>query len=124
MTAGEINHFRKAFPAAVHLAGYGNTLFGCTLEVSDTPREHLDYFPRGERLLFEVRTPDTPESLRGQVAFHRLDRSMFLAEVLERDWAELIPATAQAQKLGWCCNGLRNPVPLPGQTNQLKHGIY
>ncbi len=124
MTADDVNQYRQAFPAAVHLAGYGNTHFGCALEVVDEPRCTLDYFPRGPRLLFDVAKSDDAEGRRGQLVFHRLDESMLLVGVMERDWAELIPASQQARNLGWHGNGIRNPAPPPKQTGQLKLGIY
>ncbi len=54
MTAADLNDFRDAFPNAVHLAGYGNTLFGVVMEVADGPRQALDYFPLGDRVRFQV----------------------------------------------------------------------
>ena len=124
MTADDVNRFRQAFPAAAHLAGYGNTLFGCALEVADQQRTTLDYFPRGPRLQFDVMIPDGAEGKRGQLVFHRLDESMLLVGVLERDWGELIPASPPARELGWCGNGIRDPAPPPTRTAQLKLGIY
>ena len=49
-----VNDFREAFPNAVHLAGYGNTLFGVVMEVADRPREAMDYFPLADRVRFHV----------------------------------------------------------------------
>ena len=57
MTAAEMNQFREAFPNAVHLSGYGNTLCGVVMEVADGPRRSLDYFPRGDRVRFQVVRP-------------------------------------------------------------------
>src|SRR5262249_2684960 len=54
MTAATLNEFRAQFPRAVHLAGYGNTLFGVVMEVTDAPRQALDYFPLDDRVLFHV----------------------------------------------------------------------
>src|SRR5271168_2621436 len=49
-----VNDFRAAFPRAVHLAGYGNTLFGVVMEVADAHRLTMDYFPLGDRVQFHV----------------------------------------------------------------------
>src|SRR5579885_1004485 len=54
LTAEMINKFRAAYPNAVHLAGYGNTLFGVVMEVADEPREAIDYFPLSQRVRFHV----------------------------------------------------------------------
>ena len=58
ISADQINSFREQFPQAVHLSGYGNTLFGCALEVTDARRDNVEYFPRGPRLLFDVLRED------------------------------------------------------------------
>ena len=166
LTAQAINDFRHNFPNAVHLAGYGNTLFGCALEGADGPREAIDYFPHGPRLLFEViepHDPDRPEHAeatatsdrcpatapaslsapastmpsedattghtaqppRGQVVFHRIDRSCLLLGIRERDWAQPIPLSTTAQHWGACGIGLRNPATPPSATPTIKTGgIY
>lgn len=128
ITADELNALRTQFPHAVHLSGYGNTLFGCALEVCDTPRLNIDYFPSSERLLFEILLPpDTDcatEFTRGPLMFHRLDRSMFLPNMIERDWAERIQSPDAAIQLGCQETGIRNPAPPPVSTSDLKIGIY
>jgi len=48
LTPETVNDFRAAFPRAVHLAGYGNTLFGVVMEVADGHRLAMDYFPLGD----------------------------------------------------------------------------
>jgi hypothetical protein len=60
VTAEEVNRFRASFPKAVHLSGYGNTLFGVLMEAVDGPRTALDYFPRGDRVCFHVPGPGAP----------------------------------------------------------------
>jgi len=134
ITAAELNRFRQLFPAAVHLSGYGNTLFGVVMEVADGPREALAYFPRGDRVRFEIvsfpnqDTADWPPrrcALRetGRVLFHRLDESCLLTGVLERDEAERIPPSEPALALGWRADGLRDPRP-PVQMGGLRIGLY
>jgi hypothetical protein len=135
MTAEAVNAFRAAFPRAVHLAGYGNTLFGVVMEVEDQPREALDYFPLGDRLHFEVVAaaqgdgtawPPAPceRGQRGRVLFHRLDESCLLAGVLERDEAQRVAATAAARALGVTGDGLRNPRPAAALEQRLQLGLY
>jgi thienamycin biosynthesis protein ThnN len=136
LAADQLNGFRAAFPNAVHLSGYGNTLFGVVMEVEDRPRRALDYFPRGDRVRFEVVAchdedgsdawppRPCPPGMVGRVLFHRLDRGCMLVGVLERDLVESIPASPEALALGWCADGLRDPRP-PARTNAgLRIGLY
>ncbi len=132
LTPQAVNDFRAAFPRAVHLAGYGNTLFGVVMEVEDEPRQALDYFPLGERVRFHVVAPaaaaDWPPQVlpcgeTGRVLFDRLDESCLLVGVLERDEAERTALSAAAWQLGARADGLRNPRP-PSAAGSLKLGIY
>ena len=104
LTPETVNDFRAAFPNAVHLAGYGNTLFGVVMEVADGPRQALDYFParRPRAVSRRGRRHETSARLaagrcsrgeRGRVLFHRLDESCLLVGVVERDEAERIAAS-------------------------------
>jgi thienamycin biosynthesis protein ThnN len=115
-----VNAFREAFPSAVHLAGYGNTLFGVVMEVADAPRTAMDYFPLGDRVVFEVVGPGD----RGRVAFHRLDEGCFLPAMIERDEAEWVPPTPEARRLGCRAGGLRDPRQPADATGRLRPGIY
>jgi hypothetical protein len=132
-----VNGFRAVFPHAVHLAGYGNTLFGVVMEAADQQRQALDYFPAAERVRFRlVEWPDAangqpswpprevPYGSPGRVLFHRLDESCLLVNVLERDQAERIHLSAEARALGWTADGLRNPRPIAPATGQLRLGLY
>ncbi len=131
-----VNAFRSAFPNAVHLAGYGNTLFGVVMEVADSPREALDYFPLDERVQFHVVECATAEERSiwpprllergqtGRVLFHRLDESSLLIGVVERDQAERIAPSAEARALGARAGGLRNPQPPPALAGRLQLGLY
>jgi hypothetical protein len=126
-----VNRFREAFPNAVHLAGYGNTLFGVVMELADGPRTAMDYFPLSDRVIFQVvREADVwpPESVerseRGRVLFHRLDESALLVNVIERDEAEPIPASPEAIGLGSMTDGLRDPRPPAALNAKLQHGLY
>jgi hypothetical protein len=132
-----VNDFRAAFPRAVHLAGYGNTLFGVVMEVADNHRLALDYFPLSDRVQFHVVDwPDDsdalgtwPPSLReqgqtGRVLFHRLDESCLLVGVVERDQAERVAPSAEARALGGCADGLRNPQSPAALVRRLQTGLY
>ncbi|MCK6484938.1 MAG: hypothetical protein HUU22_11165 [Phycisphaerae bacterium] len=106
------------FPGAVHLSGYGNTLFGCCLELITSPGRTPTYFPWGERLWFTVQPGSqdgeiAPNMLppRGRVAFTRLDETMLIINMLERDEASLVNCPAEAPA-GFGLPGLHDPGPL------------
>jgi hypothetical protein len=138
MTAATLNAFRAAFPGAVHLSGYGNTLFGVVMEVADAPRPALDYFPLGDRVRFHVvdwreADGDGPAAwppaevgrgCPGRVLFHRLDESCLLVGVVERDEAERVAPSAAALALGGGADGLRNPRPPEVLGDKLRLGLY
>jgi hypothetical protein len=131
LTPEQVNHFRAAFPKAVHLAGYGNTLFGVVMEVADEPRRALDYFPLADRVRFHVvaesaHWPPRPlgRGQTGRVLFHRLDESCLLVGVLERDEAERVAPAAAARALGARADGLRNPRPAAALADKVQLGLY
>jgi phenylacetate-coenzyme A ligase PaaK-like adenylate-forming protein len=138
LTAEEVNHFRAAFPEAVHLSGYGNTLFGVLMETEDTPREALDYYPEEGRLHFQVvEWPATqegemppwpprvlPRGQMGRVLFHRMDESCLLMNVIERDQAQLVAPNRAAVEVGYKADGLRNPCPASEVKGQIRLGLY
>lgn len=138
LTAETVNSFRAAYPNAVHLAGYGNTLFGVVMEIDDKPREYIDYFPLGERLEFHivewpgdedptctVWPPSRVERGQfGRVVFHRLDESCLLIGVVERDEAARIEPSEEARILGGFTDGLRDPRPAELLAGRLQLGLY
>jgi thienamycin biosynthesis protein ThnN len=136
MTPAVVNEFRATFPGAAHLAGYGNTLFGVVMEVADTPRDALDYYPLGERLRFHVVEWSESEEVltwpprakgwgeTGRVLFHRLDESCLLVGVVERDEAERVAPSPEALALGCVADGLRNPRPAAALGGKLQLGLY
>jgi thienamycin biosynthesis protein ThnN len=136
ITAEALNAFRETFPRAVHLSGYGNTLFGVVMEMADAPRQSLDYFPLADRVRFRVVDwqgettasvwpPAERESgCPGRVVFDRLDESCLLVSVVERDEAERVPATAEALALGGGADGLRDPHPPAALGGRLQLGLY
>jgi hypothetical protein len=128
---GAVNDFRDSFPNAVHLAGYGNSLFGVVMEVTDGHRMAMDYFPLGERLHFEVvrkadEWPPVPVGYgeRGRVLFHRLDESALLVNVIERDEVERLFPIPESLALGGTADGLRDPHPPAALSGKLQHGLY
>lgn len=139
LTPEMVNDFRAAFPRAVHLAGYGNTLFGVVMEVADAHRLAMDYYPLGDRVWFQVVDWTSPEDRQahgpwpprlcargqtGRVLFHRLDESCLLVGVVERDQAERVAANPEAVALGGHADGLRNPQAPPTLAGRLQIGIY
>jgi thienamycin biosynthesis protein ThnN len=137
LTPDTVNDFRAAFPRAVHLAGYGNTLFGVVMEVADGHRLAMDYFPLDDRVRFHVVDwPENDEAFEhwppklmqraqsGRVVFHRLDESCLLAGVLERDQAERVAPSPEVIALGGLMDGLRNPQAPPALVGRLQTGLY
>jgi thienamycin biosynthesis protein ThnN len=116
----------ELFPSSVHLSGYGNTLFGCAMELSTRAGRDLDYFPYGARLLFEVLGGDGAAARNGesgQVHFTRLDETMLLARVRERDHAVLVvpPSGSPGE---FVLPGLRNPRTPDAAAVQVAEGLY
>ena len=115
----------ELFPNAVHLSGYGNTLFGCCLELAVTAGRPLDYYSYGSRLHFEVvdeRGDPRPVGSTGRVRFSRFDESFLIVRCRERDEATLIPSpdpTSEAFGLA----GLRNPHSIAAAA-QTTAGLY
>lgn len=134
----QLKRFKKElFPNAVHIAGYGNTLFGLCMEVEASPHYDLDYYPPGPRMILQVVStkdgikPDKNRLFqyveygqRGQVVFHRLDESFFIPNMFERDEAIRIAPTEYAQSLGIHQDGVRNPALLKGLETNIKTGVY
>ncbi len=123
----------ERFPWAVHLSGYGNTLFGCCLELDVAPGRALRYFPHGDRVVFGVvpeGEPSAEGSIRygetggeGRLVFSRLDRTMFLANVLERDRVRLVGAPSEAPP-GFQSTGVESPEPIIEGRNEAVLSLY
>ncbi len=75
------------FPNAVHLAGYGNSLFGVCMEFGGPPDRPLRYYPGGPRHLVQVADD-------GRVHMSRLDATVLIANLRERDAARALPPPA------------------------------
>ncbi len=125
------------FPNAVHISGYGNTLFGLCLEIEASSVYDLDYFPLGPRMIVRVVEIDDgnmsgSERLskvvnyeeEGQVVFHRLDESFFIPNMFERDRAIRIPPTSTALEYGITQDGVRGPTLLENNKKIVKTGLY
>jgi thienamycin biosynthesis protein ThnN len=127
LASEQLHEFQtRLFPGAVHLSGYGNTLFGCCLELSTQPGRELDYYPWGNRLILEVVNEEgrklDPGGV-GQVRFTRLDDSFVIFRLRERDQAVLLPRPDGGPP-GFCLSGVRNPHTNPGSGVRLAVGLY
>ncbi len=130
------------FPNAVHISGYGNTLFGVCLEVGNSAIGPTHYFSPGPRLILNVvprvegphdrgsgheqpgRKVDYGE--RGQVMFHRLDESFLIINMFERDEAVRIPPSSRALQMGLSLDGVSDPQPIADTAGNSKPalGLY
>jgi len=138
LTHERYDAFRQdMFPNAVHISGYGNTLFGMCPELFPVEPRPIDYYPHGNRLvirlipLCEGAIPDervlqtrVAYGERGRIMFHRLDSSGLIVNMCERDSAERIPPPERVEHLGFVQDGFRCPEPLPVMRNRLKTGLY
>lgn len=122
------------FPNAVHLSGYGNTLFGCCLELDANPGRTLRYYPYGDRLHFGVvadesatEVPSAPvegiADTPGQLVFSRFDRTVLLVNVLERDHVRLVPPPGDAP-VGFRRMGVESPGPVAKAAQRAAVGLY
>jgi len=116
----------RLFPNAVHVSGYGNTLFGCCMELRTAVGRPLDYYPYGNRLHFEIIDEEgNPLGIgqTGQVRFSRLDESMLIVRFRERDQAQLMAPPSDGPH-GFDLPGLRNPHTAPKPGVRLAVGLY
>ena len=132
LTPEELRRFQQeVFPNAVHLSGYGNTLFGCCLELDASPNRTLRYYPWGSRIHFgvlpngETKCTDICHrpGARGRCIFTRLDSAMLLINFLERDEIALAnpPSDAPAQ---FKSSGVIEPTPIRNETRMPNLGLY
>ena len=116
----------ESFSNAVHLSGYGNTLMGCCPELNVDTGRTPTYFPLGDRLIFEtIDNSGRPTSFgeRGRLRVTRLDETMLIVRLLERDHARLILPPGSAPNV-FVLPGLENPKP-PQQSDRLQAvGLY
>lgn len=92
MTNDEYRDFREAFPNAVHMSGYGNSLFGMFPETGFDERG-IEYAIRSNRIIAQAVCCDgetiIPCSIgeEGNVMFSRFDESMLILNMIEQDKA-------------------------------------
>lgn len=122
----------ESLPGAVHLSGYGNTLFGCCLELNVAAGRELAYYPHGVRVHVGVLRGEGSEADRpcydqpgveGRLVFSRLDQTMLLINVLERDWAKLIEPPANAPAT-FQLMGVKSPAPRVEHRNSARISLY
>ncbi len=124
------------FPDAVIIPGYGNTLFGLTLEVEPHDREYnVVYYPPGPRLKIEVcqvsgvngsvRLKKVEYGETGRIIAHRLDEAFFIANLIERDEAERVSPKEICTAPGLLQDGIKNPLPAKDYTaRKVEEGLY
>ncbi|MBI5865640.1 MAG: hypothetical protein HZB38_14255 [Planctomycetes bacterium] len=110
------------FPNAVHLSGYGNTLFGCCLELDASAGRTPTYFPHGDRLVFGIATEPVQGSPRAQLCFSRLDDTVLLINVAERD-AGVLAAPPPDAPAGFHLPGVSDVGPIE-RPDQPARGLY
>ena len=133
ITANEMEELQEAaFPNAVHLSGYGNTLFGCCLELGVAPGRALTYYPHGDRILLGVLDESDDENgrptycragQRGPLVFSRLDQTVLLLNVVERDDVQLCEPPTDAPA-GFRLMGIESPSPRPEHGNVASISLY
>lgn len=115
------------FPNALILAGYGNTLMGCCLELDvDPKRTCFNYYPFGDRLILDVVDQigdSVPSGEEGVVRLTRLDESFLIVHLRERDQAQRVEPTPNAPE-GYAGIGVRNPHPPKANGSQPVGGLY
>ncbi len=125
---------REIYPNAVIVPGYGNTLFGVALEFSLSPDDSVNYYPPGPRLILKVIpgngysdeeriSKEVAFGEKGQIMFHRLDKSFFIPNMIERDEAERVPALKEWKALGFYLDGVKDPGPL-SRFGSASEGLY
>lgn len=109
------------FPNAVVLSGYGNSLAGMCPQIEDVPGSVPAYFAHGNRLILETESNNPTD--RSRVVLHRLDESVFLPYVVERDAAGIAFLPDLATNAGFHPMGLLDPSPHPDEP-QARSGLY
>ncbi len=130
ITSSDMNALQtEVFPNAVHLSGYGNTLFGCCLELSVAAGRELTYYPHGDRVLLGAldeqggRPVYDQAGAAGSLVFSRLDETVLLVNVLERDNVRLCEPPADAP-LGFRHMGVASPTPRAEHQNVASVSLY
>jgi hypothetical protein len=137
ITPDDYRQLIKGFPKAVHLSGFGNTLFGLALQQKPSTDGHFDYYYPGVRVLPRlVKRGDggAPSAARlehevsdgetGQVVLTRLDESFLILNLFERDEAERLTPPIGGERFPLVTAGLRDPRPLSESTQPAATGFY
>lgn len=127
---------RAHFMSAVIIPGYGNTLFGLTLEIKSPDNKfNVTYYPPGPRLIIEILKLSNNNGTamyekadygeRGRVAVHRLDEAFFIPNLIERDEAERTEPLQIGTWQNGKQDGIRNPASA-SDTDELtvREGLY
>lgn len=129
---------QRAFPRAVHLAGFGNTMLGLALELRPSPDGRREYFYPGARLDVrlvrraaelppELQPPDqrllreVADGERGQVVASRLDESFLILNLFERDEATRLPIPGAGSPWPVVNPGLGDPGPLTSPSSDTEN---
>lgn len=122
--------FRDAYPRAVQIAGYGNSMVGVCMEVPRQDHAGLSYHAAPPRHVVRL-LADPAQSLtrevepgrRGRVLVHRFDESFLLINMAERDEATRLAHSPEASALGLAPEGIGDPGP-PQTGTTVPGGIY
>lgn len=104
------------FPNAVHLAGYGNSLFGVCMESGGAASRSLRYFPHGLR--HQVRIAED-----GRVWMHRLDPTVLIVNLAERDTGRAAIPSLELARMEFG-EGVEDPKPREQTSSAETTGIY
>lgn len=137
MAAGSefMQNISAAFPKAVILSGFGNTLFGMMPQLRYDPAEGFDYYPYGNRLVVRIiRESDDSSQVdlaqiadygqRGRIVMHRLDEFQLILNMVERDTAIRIAPKENAREDGFILDGIRDPHPVVNEIVKPSLGLY
>ncbi|CAN5456479.1 AMP-binding protein [soil metagenome] len=127
--------FTLAFPSAVILSGYGNSIFGVMPELAFSPEGGFVYYPHRQRLVVRMVPLDNssandrlqtnvPIGERGQVVISRLDESQLILNLMERDTAVRAAPLAAAAALGFTNDGVGDPRPIVNHAVKPAVGLY
>lgn len=104
------------FPGAVHVAGYGNSLFGVCMEGGGDPSRSLRYFPCGLRHQIRIGSD-------GRVWMHRLDPTVLIVNLAERDAGRPATPPIELARMGFG-GGVEDPGPINQAECTAPTGIY
>ncbi|MBI5375094.1 MAG: hypothetical protein HZA77_06635 [Candidatus Schekmanbacteria bacterium] len=133
LTPESYEKIEALFHNAVIIPGYGNTLFGLTLEIEPHDKDYnVVYYPPGPRLIIDIcdltdsrRMKKTDYGKRGRVVAHRLDEAFFIPNLIERDSAVRMDQKAVCTSPLDVQDGIQNPMPAADyRENYIQEGLY